>query len=149
MSKDPAKSPNHTRRSFEDLLAEGVVVFDPHGRVVYANSPAEAALDAIAADTPREAERLVPELSRLGARIAPLRVGDLKVGEAVYLPDTVEDAKTLAERERKAILQTLEGNSWRLAQSARALGISRTTLWRRLKEYGLHRSGRGKWSRPS
>lgn len=136
-------------RAVLDSFSEGVVVFDPHGRVVYANSPAEEALDSVAVDAPRDAERLVPELARLGARIAPLRVGDLKVGEAVYLPETGERPKTLAERERNAILQTLEGNGWRLAQSARALGISRTTLWRRLKEYGLHRSGRGKWSRPS
>ena len=136
-------------RAVLDSFAEGVVVFDPHGRVVYTNSPAEQALDGVAAGTPREAERLVPELARLGARFAPLRVGDLKVGEAVYLPSTGEKAETLAERERNAILQTLEGNGWRLAQSARALGISRTTLWRRLKEYGLHRGGHGKWSQPS
>ena len=136
-------------RAVLDSLAEGVVVFDPHGRVLYANSPAEAALDEVAADAPRNAERLVPELARRGAHIAPLRVGDLKVGDAVYLPDSAELPMTLAERERNAILQTLEGNGWRLAQSAKALGISRTTLWRRLKEYGLHRSGRGKWSRPS
>lgn len=136
-------------RAVLDSFAEGVVVFDPHGRVLFTNTPAEAALDQVVGDSPRNAERLVPELARLGARIAPLRVGDLKVGQAVYLPDGMEKEKTLAERERNAILETLEGNGWRLAQSAKALGISRTTLWRRLKEYGLHRSGRGKWSRPS
>jgi transcriptional regulator with PAS, ATPase and Fis domain len=136
-------------RAVLDSFAEGVVVFDAHGRVLYANSPAEAALENVAGDTARNAEHLIPELARLGARIAPLRVGDFKVGEAVYLPETGEKAETLADRERNAILQTLEGQEWRLAQSARALGISRTTLWRRLKEYGLHRSGRGKWSRPS
>ena len=136
-------------RAVLDSFSEGVVVFDPHGRVLYANSPAEIALHNVAGDAPRNAQQLVPELARRGARIAPLRVGDLKVGEAVYLPDSGEKAETLADRERNAILQTLEGHGWRLAQSARALGISRTTLWRRLKEYGLHRSGRGKWSRPS
>ena len=136
-------------RAVLDSFSEGVVVFDPHGRVLYANSPAEVALDNVAGTARRNAEQLVPKLARLGARIAPLRVGDLKVGDAVYLPDAGEKTETLAERERDAILQTLEGHGWRLAQSARALGISRTTLWRRLKEYGLHRSGRGKWSQPS
>ena len=123
--------------------------FTYQGRLTDANSPAEVALDTVAGETPRNAEQLVPELARLGARFAPLRVGDLKVGDAVYLPDAGEKVETLAERERDAILQTLEGHGWRLAQSARALGISRTTLWRRLKEYGLRRGGRGKWSQPS
>ena len=132
-----------------DSFAEGVVVFDPSGRVLYANSPAEETLESVSAEVPRNAERLGPELARLGARMKPLRVGDLKVGEAFYLPETGEKAETLAERERNAIVRTLEGHGWRLAQSAKALGISRTTLWRRLKEYGLHRSGRGRWSRPS
>lgn len=136
-------------RAVLDSFAEGVVVFDPHGRVLYANSPAGVALENVSVDAARNAEWLVPELVRLGARIAPLRVGDLEVGEAVYLPDTGAQPKTLAERERNVILQTLEGNGWRLAQSARALGISRTTLWRRLKEYDLQRRGRGKWSQPS
>ena len=136
-------------RAVLDSFSEGVVVFDPHGRVLYANSPAEVTLDSVAGDAPRNADRLVPELARRGARIAPLRVGDLKVGEAVYLPDSGEKPETLAERERDAIVQTLELHGWRLAQSAKALGISRTTLWRRLKEYGLHRGGRGKWSQPS
>jgi transcriptional regulator with PAS, ATPase and Fis domain len=136
-------------RAVLDSFNEGVVVFDPHGRVLYANGPAEAAIDEVAVEEARTAEHLVPELARRGARVAPLRVGDMKVGEALYLPEGGEKSKTLAERERKAILQTLEGNGWRLARSAKALGISRTTLWRRLKEYGLHRSGHGKWSRPS
>jgi transcriptional regulator of acetoin/glycerol metabolism len=91
----------------------------------------------------------MPEFARCGARIAALRVDELDVGEAVYLPVGDVSEHTLAERERQAILDTLEGTGWRLAESARKLGISRTTLWRRLKEYGLRRDGRGRWSQPS
>jgi len=136
-------------RAVLDSFAEGVVVFDPDGSVLYANRQAEATLQSVFGEAQRTAERVVPELARLGARVAPLRAGDLALGEACYLHDTSEKAATLADRERNAILQTLEGHGWRLAQSAKALGISRTTLWRRLKEYGLHRSGRGRWSQSS
>jgi transcriptional regulator of acetoin/glycerol metabolism len=136
-------------RAVLDSFAEGVVVFDHDGQVVYANRQAESAMDALGRSVPRRAEALMPRFARHGARIAPLRVGELKVGEAVYLPVSEVGEHTLAERERQAILQTLEGSGWRLAESARRLGISRTTLWRRLKEYGLQRDGRGRWSKPS
>lgn len=46
---------------------------------------------------------------------------------------------TLAARERRAILERLEATGWRLAETARQLGISRTTLWRRLRTYGVAR----------
>ncbi len=44
---------------------------------------------------------------------------------------------TLLKRERQAITATLQDTSGKLAETARRLGISRTTLWRRLKSYGM------------
>ena len=77
-------------------------------------------------------------------------LGGSKLGEAVYLPSSeAVQGQTLAERERDAIIRTLDSTGWKLTESARRLGISRTTLWRRLREYGLERDGRGRWSKPS
>jgi transcriptional regulator of acetoin/glycerol metabolism len=67
------------------------------------------------------------------------------MGEAMFLP-AIEGPTTLADREKQAIVRTLDVHEWRLAETAKALGISRTTLWRRLRAYGLHRDGRSKWS---
>jgi len=77
-------------------------------------------------------ERLVS----LGGRPRSLKQGAAELGEAIFLPDG-DHAATLAERERLAILDTLEQTHGKLAETARRLGISRTTLWRRLRAYGL------------
>ena len=119
-------------RAVLDACAEGVVVLDASGRVVYANAPGRRALSPGAQDARR--------LDVTGARRVPLRVGAAQVGEALLLP--AENGGTLADQERRAILDALELTSGRLAEAARRLGISRTTLWRRLKSYGVaFRSG--------
>ncbi|HKA57713.1 MAG TPA: helix-turn-helix domain-containing protein [Gemmatimonadales bacterium] len=115
-------------RAVIDSLSEGVVVFDPQGRVLYANPPARRLVDGGNGDV-----RNV--LQTLGARFAPLKNGTQTLGEAAILP--VAGSLTLAERERQAITDTLQDTSGKLAETARRLGISRTTLWRRLKSYGM------------
>jgi two-component system, NtrC family, response regulator HydG len=45
--------------------------------------------------------------------------------------------RTLAEVEKTHILATLYEHGWNQARAAEELGISRTTLWRKLREYGL------------
>jgi len=136
-------------RAVLDSFHEGVVVFDSRGEFLYANETGRLVLDHLGNGGGRDADSLLPELARLGARLAPIRLNGMKVGQAVFLSDTPSGRSTLADRERQAILQTLETTGWKLAESAKRLGISRTTLWRRLKGYGLHRDGRGKWSQAS
>jgi sigma-54 dependent transcriptional regulator, acetoin dehydrogenase operon transcriptional activator AcoR len=46
-------------------------------------------------------------------------------------------AVRLAEVEKAHILQTLERCGWNHSRAAEALGIGRTTLWRKLKEYEI------------
>src|SRR6185437_13065699 len=105
-----------------ETFSEGVVVFDPYGRMLYANQRAR--------------------LIAFGGRGRALKQGSLELGEVVFLADG-GDSPTLADRERQAILDTLEVTHGKLAETARRLGISRTTLWRRLRAYGLRSNGHG------
>ena len=126
-----------------DGFSEGVVVFDAEGRLLYANQPARLAMDGL--DLSEMATDLQPRLAAMGGRLRPLRVGGMELGEAMFIPG-IEGPTTLAAREKEAIVKTLDAHNWKLAETARHLGISRTTLWRRLKAYGLHRDGRSKWA---
>lgn len=128
-----------------DGFSEGVVVFDPSGKILYANQPAREALAELEQDA-EETQTLMPRLAAMGGRLRPLRVGSLELGEAMFIPG-IDGPTTLADRERDAIVRTLDAHAWKLAETAKSLGISRTTLWRRLKAYGLHRDGRSRWSR--
>ena len=126
-----------------DGFSEGVVVFDAEGRLLYANQPARLAMEGL--DLSEMATDLQPRLAARGGRLRPLRVGGMELGEAMFIPG-IEGPTTLAAREKEAIVKTLDAHNWKLAETARHLGISRTTLWRRLKAYGLHRDGRSKWA---
>lgn len=53
-------------------------------------------------------------------------------------PQAIEDLPlTLADLERWAVKRTLRDKDGRLTETARALGIGRTTLYRKLEKYGL------------
>lgn len=115
-------------RAVIDAVSEGIVVFDAQGRLLYANASARRVIDGQNGDVRHR-------LQTLGARFAPLKNGPQPLGEAAILPSN--GPLTLADRERQAITETLQDTSGKLAETARRLGISRTTLWRRLKAYGL------------
>lgn len=56
--------------------------------------------------------------------------------EAEALPPSPKGL-TLSEVEKAHILSVLYEHGWNQARAAEALGISRTTLWRKLKEFGI------------
>lgn len=120
-------------RAVLDAIAEAVVVFDREGRLAHANRVARAML-GVGGNAEVGPER-VGELLKRGARRVSLKAGESLLGEAVFLAE--EAGPTLAERERRAIIEMLRLTGWRQAETARRLGISRTTLWRRLKAYGV------------
>ncbi len=152
VAESTARSITPVVKALLDPLAEGVIIFSPAGELVYANAAAEVTIRGLK-ENGQVTRAVLPKLARLGARITPLWVDGTKLGEAVYLPPQIhlsdDDSGTLADRERDAILQMLESTGGKLTQSANNLGISRTTLWRRLRAYGLERDSRGRWSQPS
>jgi transcriptional regulator of acetoin/glycerol metabolism len=138
-------------RAILEAVDNAAVVLDVDGGVAYANAGGRAVLDSVAADG-ADRDTMLPKLSRLGSRVTPLWLGDEKVGEIVVVPmaaPTAPSQSTLAERERDAIIHTLSETGGKLTESARRLGISRTTLWRRLRDYGIDRDHRARWSRSS
>ncbi len=47
-------------------------------------------------------------------------------------------AEHLGDREKLLVMRAVSGHPGRLDQAAKELGISRTTLWRRMRKYGIH-----------
>jgi two-component system response regulator HydG len=90
----------------------------------------------------RELENAIERTAILSQRVTigpedlPAHVAaGIALGAAPSLPGQ----RGLAEVERAHIVQTLERMGWSQSRAAQALGIGRTTLWRKLKEYGLTR----------
>jgi len=116
------------------------------GRAVAGFTP-QALSALLAHDWPgnvRELEHAVERGVYLGAG-SVVDVGDLPPsvvagGAAVPRPQAVGDGalrRSLAAPERQLILEALEQNGWRRDAAARALGINRTTLYKKAKRLGL------------
>ena len=60
---------------------------------------------------------------------------EIVAGGSVAVDPAPADAEPLDERGR--IQAALEAHRWRRAATAEALGISRATLWRKMREFGL------------
>ena len=59
----------------------------------------------------------------------------LREGERFNI--TASQASSLDIVEKEWILRVLEETGWKYAETARRLGISRTTLWRKVKSFGI------------
>ncbi len=53
------------------------------------------------------------------------------------IASTQRIADQLGDREHQLVLHAVQRNPGRLDQAARELGVSRTTLWRRMRKYGI------------
>jgi len=118
-------------RAVLDARDEAAVIFGARGDVLYVNQAAQATLPP-ATITPSIDSGLVRAvLDARGGDVVPLQADAQVLGEMIVVPHA--NGGTLTERERDAIHQTLRQTGGRLAEAARRLGISRTTLWRRLR----------------
>jgi DNA-binding NtrC family response regulator len=108
----------------------------------------ESALDALMAyhwpGNVRELENAIERAVALcpGERV---RAEDLPLGGGAALPREATTApESLPSLERRHILETLERVGWNRKLAAELLQISTTTLWRRLKEFGIDTHTRGR-----
>jgi transcriptional regulator of acetoin/glycerol metabolism len=116
-----------------DALDDGLIVCSPAGTVLFANRAARLALHVVPGQSRRD-----DVLEAAGA--VPVREQPVG-GGVVLMLGRPASVIPLAEGERAAIEGALRESGWQLSLAARRLGISRTTLWRRLKGYGLTRPG--------
>jgi two-component system response regulator HydG len=86
----------------------------------------------------RELENCIQRALALGAP-PEIQVKDLPSNVLNYIAEEspAERPTRLQELERQAILQALEATGGDRQRAARLLGISKTTIYRKLKEYGL------------
>jgi two-component system response regulator HydG len=86
----------------------------------------------------RELENCIQRALALGAG-PEICVEDLPSNLLYNIPSgaSTREIKTLRELERRAILQALETTRGDRLRAAKLLGISKTTVYRKLKEYGL------------
>ncbi|MCX5652103.1 MAG: sigma-54 dependent transcriptional regulator [Planctomycetota bacterium] len=84
--------------------------------------------------------------STIGAQAdAPSPLLKLNTAPTAPVSPQAQDARTLSQRlrdpERAALLDTLEKHGWNRTQAAKALGINRTTLYRKMRDLGLTHLG--------
>src|SRR6266496_851487 len=78
-------------------FSEGVVVFDPYGRILYANQRARRTLDALGDGAPHRGDNLRERLKAFGGRTRTLKQGSLELGEVVFLPGASGDTTSRSE----------------------------------------------------
>ena len=57
----------------------------------------------------------------------------------LWLDDLLSAADPIRRAEAEVVRAVMEGCGWRVGEAARRLGVSRVTLWRKLKEHGIER----------
>src|SRR6266550_277550 len=76
-----------------ETFSEGVIVFDPYGRMVYANQRGRRTLDALGDGVSHRGENVRERLIAFGGRARTLKQGSLELGEVRLTPSAVLAAR--------------------------------------------------------
>ena len=104
---------------------ERAVILSNNGRITIAELPPEVVRPAVPA-----------------AFVGPSQPGaaaDFNTGASSYASSNVSSPTSLRDVERQQILSALEQTGWHRGKTAEILGISPSTLYRRLRDYNLER----------
>src|ERR1044072_2329661 len=82
-----------------ETFGEGVVVFDPYGRMLYANQRARRVIEGLGDGAAHRGDHLRERLMAFGGRARSLKQGSMELGAAVFLPEGAQ-RRTLAEAGR-------------------------------------------------
>ena len=111
-------------RQLKNCLARAVILSN-NGRITVAELPPEVVRPA--------APAFVGPSSQPGA------AADYNVGPGSFASGAVSSPTSLRDVERQQILSALEQTGWHRGKTAEILGISPSTLYRRLRDYNLER----------
>jgi PAS domain S-box-containing protein len=80
--------------------------------------------------------------SFIGTKHLPPRVTATEPSSRAYLPITAPNQANgpraaMVAKERAKLIQTLEETSWNRSRAAEILGVSRVTVWKRMKKFGI------------
>jgi DNA-binding NtrC family response regulator len=105
---------------------ERAVILSNNGRITVAELPPEVVRPA------------VPSVF-VGPGSQPGAASDYSAGPGSFAPGPVSSPTSLRDVERQQILSALEQTGWHRGKTAEILGISPSTLYRRLRDYNLER----------
>jgi two-component system nitrogen regulation response regulator GlnG/two-component system response regulator HydG len=130
-----------------DLLDKNIAKLSPAAEAVLANydypgnvreleNIIEHAM--VLAESNEISDRDLPEFMFKNHLLLPAPPKDFAAGDCLKLV-TPETVITLSDMERQYIARALDVHKSNYSETARKLGISRSTLWRKIREYGLNR----------
>ena len=135
--------PTLRERSDKSQLLDFLLAEEAGGETIVIDEPARQAL--LAFNWPGNVRQLRNVLRTLAALCDEGRIGleDLpamiRQGRPTLELKTVESGHPLEDAERLALLNALEQTRWHMTQTAQQLGVSRNTLYRKLRKHAISR----------